>query len=95
VFVGREDIMGELWVCRGDRGEGGVEGSSKGPKGFRFMRDEGMSMLGDGGEGFVETRGCDGVGRGCLLDDFFYLTRSHLFSGSSTFSFSFFFSIYW
>lgn len=75
---------GEEW------GEGGAEGSSKGPKGLGFMRDEGISALGEDGEVSVDACGCDEEGIVYLLDDFFHLTFSHLFLGSSVFSFSFF-----
>jgi len=55
------------------------------------MRDEGISALVEDGEGSVDACGCDEEGRVYLLDDFFHLTCSHLFSGPSGFSFSFFF----
>jgi len=73
-------------------GDGGTEGSN-GSKGLRLARE---LMLAFGGRGWSskDMEGCVEEGFGCLWTAFFLLTCSHLFSGSSIFSFSLYFFLY-
>jgi len=87
---GMEERVRRLGECFGDLGEGGSVESSKGPKGFGFVRCEGTAVEGDGEEVSFDSWGCEGVGGSCLLEGFFLFTCSHLFSCSSTFSLFFF-----